>query len=156
MAKLILMQILKRCFFMSVVLCFVGSVHAQSEVCRLTTFWVEKNPFISSSRELVAEFPLAFEDRTMAKLIPHKESGLDVSVGAELVQELDRRDAKLIRLGLAFSGQPEDVFNETQASEATSIYDKNWRFLAVTKSIEREKRVYTFSFSCERPKAKKR
>jgi len=150
------MKFFKRCFFLSVFLCLGGSVHAQSEVCRLATFWVEKNPFISSSRELVGEFPLAFEDRAITKSIHHEESGIDVSVGVELVQGLGRREAKMIRLALAFTGKPEDVFDETEAAEAKAIYDKNWHFLSVTKSIEREKRIYTFSFSCERSKAKKR
>jgi len=48
------------------------------------------------------------------------------------------------------------VFEETNGSAAESVYDKHWRLLSLTKSLEKEKRTYTFSFSCERQILKKR
>ena len=91
----------------------------------------------------------------MTKLLHHEESGTDISVGVEL-KYFDKKQNPLIRLGLSFSGKPDNVFEETNGSAAESVYDKHWRFLSLTKSLEKEKRTYTFSFSCERQISKKR
>jgi hypothetical protein len=132
------------------------STHAQSDVCRLRTFWIEKDPFVSSSWELVEAFPLVIGDRPLTKLLHHEESGTDISVGVELNYSLDKKQNPLIRLGLSFSSKPDNVFEETNGSAAESVYGKHWRFLSLTKSLEKEKRTYTFSFSCERQILKKR
>jgi hypothetical protein len=134
-----------------------ASTRAQSQVCKLRTFWVERDPFISSSWELVGTFPLtATGEHPLRKLLHHEESGMDISVGVELNRYLDKKEPRLIRLGLRFSGKPDKVFDEKDATEAESVYDKHWRLLSVSKNIEKGKRTYTFSFSCERQIAKKR
>lgn len=92
----------------------------------------------------------------MTKLLHHKESDTDISVGVELNQFLDQRKTTLIRLGLGLSSKPANVFDDPNRSEAESVYDKHWRFLSVSKSIEKGKRTYRFSFRCERQIAKKR
>ena len=125
-------------------------------MCRLRTFWVENNPFISSSWELVGNFPLVVGEHRQTKLLHHEESGTDISVGIELIHGLSKKEKPLIRLGLSFSGKPDDLFSEIDSSQAESIYDKHWRFFSVRKNIEKGKRTYTFSFSCERQFLKKR
>jgi len=151
--------ILMKCFRPFLLLCLLifvePSSHAQSGMCSLRTFWIEKDPFVSSSWELVGRFRLVIGDRPVTKLMHHEESGTDISVGVEL-KHFDKKQNPFIRLGLSFSGKPDNVFEETNGSAAESVYDKHWRFLSLTKSLEKEKRTYTFSFSCERKILKKR
>ena len=133
-----------------------GMVHAQSELCRLTTFWVDRNPFSSSSRHLVGEFPLLIEDEPIAKLLRHADSGVNVSIGIAISKGIFKGEPTRIRLALGFLDRPEDVFDDVAHSEAESVYDRNWRWLSVSKSVEVEKRIYTFALGCERKNAKRR
>lgn len=95
-------------------------------------------------------------DKPVTKMMHHEESGTNISVGVELNYFLDKKQNPLIQLGLSFSDEPDHVFEETNGSTAESVYDKHWRFLSVTRSIEKEKRTYTFNFACESKILKKR
>ena len=95
-------------------------------------------------------------DRPVTKLLHHEESGTAISVGVELNSFPDKKQSPFIRLGLSFSGKPDNVFEEINSSTAESVYDKHWRFLSVSKNLEKQKRTYTFSFSCERQLLKER
>ena len=105
---------------------------------------------------MVEKFPLVIAGRPVTKLLHHEESGTDISVGVELNSFLDKKQSPFIRLGLSFSAKPDNVFEEINSSTAQSAYDKHWRFLSVSKNLEKQKRIYTFSFSCERQLLKKR
>lgn len=146
------------CFRSILLLCLLISVHAstraQSGVCSLRTFWVEKNPFISSSWELVGTFPLNVKENPSTKLLRHEESGTNVSVGLELIEGLGTKGPPRIRLGISFSDNNKNVFDELDVANAESVYDRHWRFLSVSKSVEIQKRTYTFNFGCQRGIAK--
>jgi hypothetical protein len=133
-----------------------GMAQAQSEMCSLTTFWVDKDPFSSSSRHLVGEFPLVIAEEPIVKSLRHADSGVNVSIGVEISKGIFKGEPTRIRLAIAFLDKPEDVFDDVAHSEAESVYDKNWRWLSVSKSVEIERRIYTFTFGCERKNAKKR
>ena len=132
----------------------IGLVQAQTEMCRLTVSSIQRNPFQSSSRELIGEFPLTFNDGKLAKDLRHEESGVQISMGVEIVERTNK--TKMIRLGISFQPDAGDVFEALDGVESKTFYDKNWRALTVSKSIENPNRVYTFEFSCARAKSKKR
>jgi hypothetical protein len=150
------MKSLKLLFLLIALTVSSRMVQAQSEVCSVTTFWVDKNPFSSSSRHLVGEFPLEVEDEPVVKLLRHADSGVNVSTGIEISKGIFKGEPTRIRLAIGFLDKPENVFDDLAHSEAESIYDGNWRWLSVSQSVEIEKRIYTFTFGCERKRAKKR
>ena len=133
-----------------------GMVRAQSVQCSLTTFWVDQNPFASSSRHLVGKFPLVIEDEPIAKVLRHDDSGINVSIGIEILKGIFKGEPTRIRLAIAFLDKPKDIFEDVAHSEAESIYDGNWRWLSVSRSVAVEKRVYTFTFGCERKNSRRR
>ena len=147
---MIFMKLLRLIMLLAFFPALQPSTHGQQEVCSLRTFWVENKPFTSSSWELVGTFRLVPDQNEQTKLFHHEESVTDISVGVELIHGLGKKEKPLIRLGLSFSGKPDDLFDEIDSSQAESIYDKFWRFLSVRKNIGKGKRTYTFSFSCER------
>ncbi len=146
-------------FFKTTLLIFfslgvVGLIQAQTETCRLTVSSVQRNPFQASSRELIGEFPMTLEDDKLSKEFRHEESGVQISLGVEIVPLVGK--TKAIRLGISFQSDGSDVFEALDGVESKTFYDKNWRALSVSKSIEKPNLIYTFAFSCERPKNKKR
>jgi hypothetical protein len=150
------MKSLKLIYLFMAVIWSGGTVQAQSGVCRLTTFWVDRDPFSSSSRHLVGEFPLVLEDEPILKLMRHADSGVNVSIGIKFYKGIFKGEPTRIRLAIGFQDKPEDIFDDLDRSEGESVYDKNWRWLSVSKSLEIEKRVYTFTIGCERTNRKKR
>lgn len=139
-----------RLFLLIVLLLTItSSIHAQTEICGVRTYFRDLDAKASSSWFLVGEFPLSFDDDSVIKSFNHQESGLNISVGVEQVKSIFEKPRR-ISVAISFVGKPEDVFYETDNSEAETIYDKNWRWIAVNKSIKVENRLYTFQFSCER------
>lgn len=138
--------------FLSLGVC--GLVQAQVEVCRLTVSSMQRNPFQATSRELVQEFPLVLDDSKLSKEVLHQASGVLISMGVEVLLVVDK--PKVIRLAISFGPDVNSVFEALDGVEARTFYDKNWRALSVSKNIEKPNRIYTFEFSCERVKKKKR
>jgi hypothetical protein len=136
-------------------------IAAQTETCTLTQSWVHRVPFQSSSRELIGTFPFVvedklIEDKQLAKLFRHDETGLDISVGIEIVKGMTKKEPYMIRVGLAFSARPDQLFDAFgESSQAVSVYDKHWRVLSVNRTVSRNDRVYTFAFTCERTRRKR-
>jgi hypothetical protein len=149
------MNILNIIFLFVLLVVSGGMVQAQSEMCSLTTFWVDKAPFSSSSRHLVGEFPLIIDEEPIVKLLRHADSGINVSIGVDVFKGIFKGEPSRIGLAIAFRDKSEAVFDDVEHSEAESVYDKNWRWLSVSKSVQVEKRIYTFTFGCERKTAKK-
>jgi hypothetical protein len=133
----------------------IGLVQAQTEMCRLTVSSIQRNPFQASSRELVGEFPLTFENDKLARELRHEESRVQISMGVEIFEGMSK--TRVIRLGISFQREGNDsVFEALDGVEAQTFYDKNWRVLSVSKNIEKTNRIYTFQFSCEKTPHKKR
>jgi hypothetical protein len=133
----------------------IGLVQAQTEMCRLTVSSIQRNPFQASSRELVGEFPLTFENDKLARELRHEESRVQISMGVEIFEGMSK--TRVIRLGISFQREGNDsVFEALDGVEAQTFYDKNWRALSVSKNIEKTNRIYTFQFSCEKTPHKKR
>jgi hypothetical protein len=126
-------------------------VHAQTEVCSLTTYFWDDASKSSSSRSLLGKFPLEFEGDSISKAFRHQESGVNIYVGAEQITGILKNDPKKLRIAVSFQGKP-DVFDDVDRAEAETAYDRTWRWLSVSKSIRIENRVYTFTFGCERGK----
>ena len=90
---------------------------------------------------------------TLEKKFRHSESGLDLYVGVQKGRGLMKNDPKKLRVAISFENKFEDVFDEPSRAEAETVYDRNWKWLAVSKSLRIGSRVYTFTFGCERVKA---
>jgi hypothetical protein len=150
------MKYLEPIFVLMLLVTARGMVQAQSVQCTLTTFWVDQSPFASSSRHLVGKFPLVIEDEPMPRVFRHDDSGINVSIGIEIFKGIFKGEPTRIRLAIAFLDKPENVFDDVAHSEAESVYDRNWRWLSVSRIVGIEKRVYTFTFGCERKNTRKR
>jgi len=128
-----------------------GVISAQTSSCRLIESSVRLNPFQASSNNLVGTFPVVLRDTPITKTFRHDESGLDVSVGVDVIKGILKDKPTRIRVAISFGSKPEQVFDvANQASEAESIFDNRWRFLSVSRTIARNDRFYTFTFSCGR------
>ncbi len=82
-------------------------------------------------------------DKPIARVFHHDESGLGISVGVDTMKaNVDRKDpTTILRVAFAFSSKPDDVFEATDGVYADSAYDKHWRMVSVSKSITRDDRV---------------
>jgi hypothetical protein len=127
-------------------------VHAQSEVCRVTTFLRDlgSKEEVTGSTFVVGEFRLQPGEESMTKFFHHQESGANISVGVERVKGESKKDQGTIRLALSFDGKSEDVFDLIDNAEAETIYDKNWMSLAVSDNFMVGSRIYRFTFGCVR------
>jgi hypothetical protein len=148
----LIMKILMFSLLLFIVLLGGNVIHAQSEVCSLTTYFWDEPSKSSSSRFLVGKFPLEFEDGSVSKAFRHQESGKDVYVGVEQIAGISKSDPKRIRIAVSLQARP-DVFDDVDRAEAETIYDRTWRWLSVSKSIRIGTRTYTFTFGCEREKS---
>ena len=99
---------------------------------------------------------MELEGDSITKLFRHQESGVNISVGVEQVKGIFENEPKRIRVAMSFGEKPEDVFDGLESVEAESIYDKHWRWLAVSKNIQVANRIYTFTFGCEKQKRRGR
>ena len=141
---------MKRLLLIILLFTVVSRTQAQTEVCSVRTYFRDLDTKASSSWFLVGRFPLSFENDSITKLLHYQESSVNISVGVEQVKSIFEKEPSRIRLAISFVGKPEDVFDEIDNSEAETIYDKNWRWLTVSKSLKVENRIYTFQVGCER------
>jgi hypothetical protein len=125
-----------------------ASVHAQQDVCGVTTYWWDQKTTVSSSRFNIGAFHASVKDGETFKTFRHKESDVTVTVGVNYFQDIVGKGTRRVRLAIAFTGNPEDVFDELDRAEAEAFYDKNWRGMSVSRSIQVDNRVYTFTLSC--------
>jgi len=146
------MRILRISSLLLLLLTSGSLAQAQTEVCGVSTYFRDLEEKSSSSRFSVGKFPLELEDDAITKLFLRQESGISISVGVEQVRGIFENEPRRIRMAMSFVGKPEDVFDEIESAEAESIYDKNWRWLSVSKNIKVANRIYTFTFGCERIK----
>jgi hypothetical protein len=150
------MTYVKSFVILSVILVLSSVAQSQTAGCRLMESWVRHNPFHASSNELVEQFPLVLNEMPITKVFRHDESGLDVTVGVEVFKGISKGVPTRIRVALLFGSRPEQLFGaDIDASEAVSVYDNHWRLLSVNRTIARGDRLYTFTFSCERPVKKR-
>jgi hypothetical protein len=120
-----------------------AGVKAETEICSIRGYFWDVDNKQSSSWFLVDKFPLSFEDDSVTKLF-----------GVEQIKSIVGKEPRRIRLAIAFVDKPENVFDEVNNSEAETIYDKNWKWIGLSKNIKVENRIYTFQVSCERKSVK--
>ncbi len=125
-------------------------VEGQGPVCSVTSYFWDDGSKSSSSRFLIGEFPLKLEDDILVKEFKHEETGVIVNVGVQEVKGITKQDPKRLRVAISFEGKPENIFDELGRAQAETIYDHNWKWLSVSKSIRIKRRIYTFSFGCEK------
>ncbi|HVG28098.1 MAG TPA: hypothetical protein VM864_00105 [Pyrinomonadaceae bacterium] len=114
-------------------LLFVGPatcVQAQSDACNVTTYWVEEGGG-STSRFNVGAFNVSPTDERITKSFKHQESGLTIRVGVEYFEESPERR---VRLAIAFTGEPESIFEEFERAEAETFRGKGWTGMSVSKT----------------------
>ena len=120
------------------------SVAAQRDVCKVTTYWVERGVGSTSRFNVGDPFAVAVADEQVGKSFTHAESGLTVRVGVEYF-DTPRR----VRLALALAGDPAaGVFEETERAEAETFHSRDWRGMSVSRSIRVGAREYTYTFDC--------
>ena len=124
-------------------------VHAQDHVCYVRYSFEEVQTHVRSSFFGLGEFRTSFADETVTKSFRHDESNVTVNVGVEYFRRTSgNRDAALI-LAIAFSGKPEDVFDEVGRVKAeASGRDPMNSTLMISKSVADANRVWTFYLSC--------
>jgi len=147
-------------FIVLLVLLFTanGFAFAQSEVCGVTTYFVDLDAKASSSRFYVGGFDLQLAETydDVTKFFHHKESGVNVTVSATLTKGIFNGEPKMFNIALSFTAKPDDDdFELLDGAKAQTIYDKRWRWISVSDDIKVGNRIYTFTFACER-KNKKR
>lgn len=129
-----------------------GTVFAQSGVCRVSYYYWDETTKASSSRHLIGEFPMGRDSLSILKEFRLEDAGVDIFVGVASIKGVLKGEPKKLRMVLAFDGTMEDVFDELTRAEAETLYDKNWKWLRVTKSKKVGSREYTYSFGCEKTK----
>ena len=141
-----------RIFLFLTFLLFVGgiAVKGQSKVCFVTTYFWDNESKSSSSRSLVGKFPLELDGDQLVKELKYSKTSTNVYVGVEQITSVSSQKTKTLRVAISFDGNAENIFDELNRAEAETVYDRNWRFLSVSKNIKIEHRVYTFTFSCEK------
>jgi hypothetical protein len=149
------MNILRISSLLPLLLVLGSLAHAQTESCGVTTYFLDLEARSSSSWFLVGRFPLKLEGDAITKQFIHAESGVNISVGVEQVIGIFEGEPRRMRIAMSFIGKPEDVFDEIESAGAESIYDKNWRWLSVSKNLQVANRIYTFRFGCERNKQRR-
>ena len=149
------MRILRRSSLLLLLMVSGRLANAQTEVCGVTTYYWDSEAKASSSRFSVGTFPLKLEEDAITKYFLHHESGVSISVGVGQVRSIFEDEPRRIRMAISFVSKLEDIFDEIERAEAESIYDKNWRWLSVSKNIRVANRIYTFTFGCERSKKRR-
>lgn len=151
-SNLVLMASVKSIVLLQMLVLLSSVAHGQAQTCHVTESWVRRAPFHASSNELVGKFPLIVGDEPIKKVFRHDETGLDISVGVEVFKGVFDGEPTRIRMVLLLGAKPEQVFDvSSEASEVMTVYDNHWRFLSVDRTVARNDRLYTFTFSCERP-----
>ena len=149
MASRVLARVLRRASLLSVFLFFASAwVPAQQDVCGITAYWWDQKTTVSSSRFNVGAFRASVKESETFKTFHHNESGVTVRVGVNYFNDIVGKGTRRIRLAIAFTGNPESVFDELDRAEAEGFYGKNWRGMSVSRSIQVDNRIYTFTLSC--------
>lgn len=122
---------------------------AQNQVCFVRYSYTDVQRQAFSSFFGLGEFRVAPTDETVTKSYYHDESKVTVNVGVSYPSPtIGNKDAGL-RLAIAFTGKPEDVFDEVGGAE-TSVSGRNSlkSSILLSKNIKDESRIWTFHLSC--------
>jgi hypothetical protein len=111
----------------------------------LTTYFWDNNSSSSSSRSLVGNFPLEFNDDSLFRELTDKDSGLILRVGVERLGSFPRSDLKKLRIAISFAGEASNIFDELDRGEAETIYDRSWKRISVSKSVKVRNRFILMS-----------
>lgn len=130
---------------------------SQGELCGVTTYFrdLSSNTELSSSVFRVAQFEMAISDDEFTKTVTHDESGVRISVGAQVVKGIFEKEPVRLRLKISFNGEPDDTYDSLDGVEAETLFDKNWRWLAISDEKKVASRIYTYTFGCARIGKKK-
>ena len=131
-------------------------VQAQEHVCYVRFTDEDTQTQTRSSFFGLGEFRTSFADDTVTKSFKHDESNVMVNVGVKYPSRgIGNKNAGII-LAIAFSGKPENVFDEIGRAEAQDSGSNPMRnSLMLSKSVEGRNRIWTFYLSCV-PKKKAR
>jgi hypothetical protein len=125
------------------------STHAQTQACfvRYSYHDIQKTAF--SSYFQLGRFRVTRDDETVTKSFYHDESKVTVNVGVAFPSRTVGNETAGLRLAIAFTGKPEDVFNEVGGAE-TSVSGRNplKSSILISKRIKDEKFIWTFELSC--------
>ena len=126
-----------------------GVAVGQAAKCSIPTFFVDLKSQASTSRFLIATFPLELRGDEFTRNFIDKESGRAIYVGRQLIKGTVKKERSRLRLKVSFTGKPNDSYDSFDGAEAETIYDKRWKWLAVTDEFKLGDRIYTFTFGCE-------
>lgn len=128
-----------------------GLASAQTSQCSVVTFRRDSVTKTQASARIVLG---SFEwqgDKPLAGVFQHQSTGLFTAVKVERVAGVGgNRPKDTIRLAISFVGKPGDVFDDDRAAEAEATYDRNWKWLSVSKNIKVAEQLHTFYLRCDR------
>jgi hypothetical protein len=122
---------------------------AQNQVCYVRYSYTDIQRQAFSSFFGLGEFRMTPADETVTKSFYHDESKVAVNVGVEYPSRTAGNKDAGLRLAIAFTGKPEDVFHEVGGAE-TIVIGRNPlnNSIMVSQSIKDETRIWTFYLSC--------
>lgn len=122
---------------------------AQSHVCYVRYSYADVQLKARSSFFSLGEFHTSFSDEPVTKSFYHDESKATVNVGVEYPSRTVGNENAGLRLAIAFSGKPENIFDEVGHAEAQASGSNPMKgSLLLSKSMETANRIWKFYLSC--------
>ena len=124
-------------------------VQAQSHVCYVRYSYADTQLKARSNFFGLGEFRISFADETVTKSFYHDESKVTVNVGVTYPSRTVGNENAGLILAIAFSGKPENIFDEVGRAEAQASGRNPLKSsLLLSKSVETENRIWKFYLSC--------
>ncbi len=132
---------------------FSPMVFCQTDVCDVTTYFVDHKAKASSGVFNIGSFcPVSTEDYSPSiKSYRHEETRALIRVGVEYSSWPGSSKNCLMKIVISVNDSEEDVFNSFNGSEARLFRDRQWLGFSVSKKIRFADRDYTYSLSCSKP-----
>jgi hypothetical protein len=130
--------------------CFGNYANAQTDICQLTTYFVDHAAKAGSSRFNIGYFCLTADadEPTIMKSFLHEETGTQIKVSVDFAKEIFGKKMLRMKLAMTLNDSEEDALYSINRAEAEAIRDRNWHYLAVSKSLKIGNRDYTYTLGC--------
>lgn len=123
--------------------------HAQTQACFVMYSYHDIQKTAFSSFFSLGEFRVTRADETVTKSFYHDKSKVTVNVGVAFPSQTVGNKNAGLRLAIAFTGKPEDVFDEVGGAETSASGREPLKnSISLNKSVKNENLVWTFHLSC--------
>lgn len=148
-------KIIVMTFFLVLFLITTINIQAQKNTCRLTYALMDKKTGTLSSTNGLGTLSFNAEDEGTKKTFVDSDSGIKIWVEAQIYGSSLKKTPKQIDVAIFFGelkSETEDLFHYADSAIAETIYDKNFKFISVSKTIETKDEIYRFRFNCSKDK----